>query len=306
MSTTRLDTDEIESTRTEKFLAVILTVFLLVGSIWLYLKVGDWVEHDDPYSSMTTSQQAVIDASNDASMDYDKAARRQETATTTLDKARADYEVALQAGEPAAGLKRDYQVAQKQYDVAAATASSAQARSEKAQDAANKVYDDVNREADRIHGVRDWITAGLRLLLVGGWIAASFGFVRRLRQRESRYLPLGFATVAAGAILSIVLAADYVFDYINPLDLGPIVIAAFGALVTVLTFIAVQRRLVARIPGRRTRKGECPFCGYPVRDHTLDRGPHCEGCGREVIAPCASCDEPRRVGTPHCAACGAN
>jgi uncharacterized membrane protein (UPF0136 family) len=302
MSTTRLGTDEIQSTRTEKFLAVILTVFLLVGSIWLYLKVGDWVERDDPYSSMTTSQQAVIDTSNDASMAYDKASRLQETATTTLDKARADYEVALQAGDPTAGLKRDYQQAQRQYDVAESALTTADLANVRAQNAANEVCDDVNRKADRIHDRRGWITAGLRLLLVAGWITASFAFVRRLRSRESRYLPLGFATIATGAILSIVLAGDYVFDYINPLDLGPIVIAAFGALVTVVSFIAVQRRLVARIPGRRARKGECPFCGYPVRDH----GPHCEGCGREVIAPCASCAEPRRVGAPYCATCGAN
>ncbi|MDO7869368.1 zinc ribbon domain-containing protein [Nocardioides jiangxiensis] len=301
MTTTRLDTDEIESTRTEKFLAVILTVFLLVGGIWMYLKIGDWIESDDPYSSMTAQQHAIVKTAEDASIAADQAMRQQETATTALDKARADYEVALQAGDPVAGLKRDYEVAQRQYDVAAAAAASAQARSEKAQDAANQVYQDVEDRADRIHDARGWVIAGLRLLFVGGWIAASFGFVRRLRHAESRYLPLGFATVAAGAVLSIVLAGDYVFDYINPLDLGPIVIAAFGAAVTVLTFVAVQRRLVARIPGRRTRKGECPFCGYPVRDH----GPHCEGCGREVIAACATCDQPRRVGTPHCATCGA-
>lgn len=302
MSTTRLDTDEIESTRTEKFLAVILTLFLLVGSIWLYLKIGDWVESDDPYSSMTSQQHAVVKTADDAAIAADNAMRQQELATTALDKARADYDLALQAGDPTTDLKRTYRHAQATYDAAAATASSAQARNEKAQDAANRVYEEVNKKADRIHDTRGWITAGLRLLLVGGWIAGSFGFVRRLRQRESRYLPLGFATIAAGAILSIVFAADYVFDYINPLDLGPIVIAAFGALVTVLTFVAVQRRLVARIPGRRTRKGECPFCGYPVRDH----GPHCEGCGREVIAACATCEQPRRVGTPHCASCGAN
>jgi len=304
MSTTRLDTDEIESTRTEKFLAVILTLFLLVGSIWLYLKVGDWVERDDPYaySAMTTSQRAVIEASDDASMAYEKATRRQETATVALDKARADYDVALQAGDPTAGLKRDYQAAQQQYDAAEATLTTADRANVRAQHAASEVYDEVNRKADRIHDTRGWITAGLRLLLVGGWILASFAFVRRLRQRESRYLPLGFATIAAGAILTLVFAGDYVFDYINPLDLGPIVIAAFGALVTVLTFVAVQRRLVARIPGRRARKGECPFCGYPVRDH----GPHCEGCGRDVIAPCATCAEPRRVGAAYCATCGAN
>ena len=52
---------------------------------------------------------------------------------------------------------------------------------------------------------------------------------------------------------------------------------------------------------RRVRKGECPFCGYPVRAG----GTHCEGCGREVIGDCATCGNERRVGTAHCAACGA-
>jgi hypothetical protein len=48
------------------------------------------------------------------------------------------------------------------------------------------------------------------------------------------------------------------------------------------------------------RKAECPFCGYPVRGND-----HCEGCGRDVIASCARCEQPRRVGSAFCGACGA-
>jgi hypothetical protein len=69
---------------------------------------------------------------------------------------------------------------------------------------------------------------------------------------------------------------------------------------TLLAFVGLQRYLARRIPHRRVRKGECPFCGYPVRGNE-----HCESCGREVIAPCAKCNEPRRVGSLHCGACGA-
>jgi hypothetical protein len=48
------------------------------------------------------------------------------------------------------------------------------------------------------------------------------------------------------------------------------------------------------------RRREGPFCGFPTGD-----GPHCAGCGREVIAECATCHSERRVGTEHCATCGA-
>ena len=97
-----------------------------------------------------------------------------------------------------------------------------------------------------------------------------------------------------------VFATDYITDYISWQDLGPIVLSAAGVIATVGAFVGLQRWLAARIPGRRVRNGECPFCGHPQRGDA----PHCEGCGREVIAPCAACSQPRRVGSPHCGACG--
>ena len=66
-----------------------------------------------------------------------------------------------------------------------------------------------------------------------------------------------------------------------------------------LAFVALQRYLAGRVPLRRVRKRECPFCGFPVGENE-----HCEGCGREVVAECATCSQPRRVGTLHCGACG--
>jgi hypothetical protein len=78
------------------------------------------------------------------------------------------------------------------------------------------------------------------------------------------------------------------------------VLAVAGALLTIVAFGLLQRYLARRLPERRVRHRECPFCGYPTRDVA-----HCEGCGRDVVAECASCREPRRVGTRHCRACGA-
>jgi hypothetical protein len=82
-------------------------------------------------------------------------------------------------------------------------------------------------------------------------------------------------------------------------EIGPLAISLASVVLTLGAFAALQRYLAQRIPGRRVRKGECPFCGFPARG-----GRHCEGCGRPVISECARCHEPRRVGTERCAACG--
>ena len=70
---------------------------------------------------------------------------------------------------------------------------------------------------------------------------------------------------------------------------------------TLAAFWWLQRYLARRLPYRRVRKRECPFCGYPAGAGSE----HCEGCGRQVLASCDACDQPRRVGTLHCGACGA-
>jgi hypothetical protein len=101
------------------------------------------------------------------------------------------------------------------------------------------------------------------------------------------------------AIFALVMAGDYLTDYIDVEELGPFVLSLAGIALTLAVFWWLQRYLARRIPQRRVRKGECPFCGYPVRS-----GGHCEGCGRPVIGECTTCHQPRRVGTFHCGACG--
>ncbi len=131
-------------------------------------------------------------------------------------------------------------------------------------------------------------------------LALSYWLLARTRRRRSRYFSLALAAIAYAAILAFVMATDYLTDYFDPLDLGPLVLSMVGVALTLPAFAGLQRYLARRIPQRRVRKGECPFCGYPVRDNE-----HCEGCGRDVIAPCSRCDRPRRVGSTFCGACGA-
>ena len=106
--------------------------------------------------------------------------------------------------------------------------------------------------------------------------------------------------VGAATIQALVMAGDYTTDYIDVGRSGPYLLSIAGIALTLFAFIGLQRHLAKRIPARRVRKHERPFCGFPVGKNN-----HCEGCGRSVVGACATCDGPRRVGTPHCGVCGA-
>jgi hypothetical protein len=141
------------------------------------------------------------------------------------------------------------------------------------------------------------VTFVLRLLFALGVLGAAYGLVLLLR--GSRYLTLGLAAVAAAAVLALVFAGDYIEDYVEWRDTGPLVLSAAGVALTVGAFWALQRYLQRRIPLRRLRKHECPFCGFPTGSNRS-----CEGCGRDVVGSCSHCGERRRVGVVFCGSCG--
>lgn len=282
--TTRIDTEEIESTRSEKFVAFVLAAFLLIGLGWFYVKADDWAREISPDPSMTTSEHAAVKAT-------EKASQRQADADFALEQARTSLEVARNA---------ELAKAQARFDVATREAVDARSAAEATFHAADKADAQYRTRVEQETKGRTFAVAVIRLAFIVVWMAGSFVLIGRMRRRESRYLSLGFAAAGTGTILALWFAIDYITDYIDPLDLGPFVLAGFGVAASIGAFVVLQRHLAQRIPGRRVRKGECPFCGFPVRGN----GPHCEGCGRDVVAECASCSADRRVGSPHCPSCG--
>src|SRR5439155_5723358 len=60
---TRVDVEEIQTTKGEKLLAVVLAAFLLIGGIWVYAKIDDAVRTTSPpdYSYRgTPEEQAAV------------------------------------------------------------------------------------------------------------------------------------------------------------------------------------------------------------------------------------------------------
>ena len=301
---TRVDVEEIQTTNGEKLLALVLAVFLLIGGIWVYAKIDDAVRTTSPpdYSYRgTPEEQAALARLRSTEQQLSRAQSGAADARDNLELKREAYRTALEAHRAeATRLGRAYDRARVAYaraqrKVATAAREAGQAKLP-AVDAQRHI---AQVQAGRIHK-RELLAFGLRLLWVIANVLFGYWLLARLRRRGSRYFALGLAFVAYATVLAFVMATDYLTDYFNPLDLGPLILSLVGIVATLLAFVGLQRYLAKRLPRRRVRRSECPFCGYPVR-----RNEHCEGCGREVVAPCARCSKPRRVGSAFCGACGA-
>lgn len=297
---THVDVEEIEITKSEKLLAVVLAAFLLVGGLWTYQKIDDTLRAAvEPARAAPVDRGAVdrLELADERLFEAEESGRR---ALEQLELAREAYRTALDAGAPAAALRRGYEEGQSRYEAAQARITAAQAEVAAARPPAEAAQERIQAEERRAARVESVGSFGVRLLLVLTLLVGAYALLGRLRTTGSRYLPIGLAAVGFAAVLAVVMAGDYVTDYVDPLEFGPLVLAAVGVGLTLLAFVALQRYLEKRIPVRRVRRGECPFCGFPGRGES-----HCEGCGRTIVTECGTCAAPRRVGVHHCGTCGA-
>lgn len=296
---TQVDVEEIQTTKSEKLLAVVLAAFLLVGGLWSYQKVDDTIRAAVEPTAPAPADRAAVDRLHAASEHLVAAEEAELAARDRMELAREAYRTALDADQPAGTLEMAYDEAQAAYEKSQRAVTAARdevAAATPAAEAAGERIAGERRRAVRLESIGSF---GARLLMVLVAMAGSYALLGRLRTRGSRYLPLGLAAVAFSAVFALAMAGDYVTDYIDPLEFGPLVLATVGAGLTLAAFMGLQRYLEKRIPRSRVRKGECPFCGFPGRGDA-----HCEGCGHSLVAECSSCSQPRRVGTLHCGACG--
>ena len=297
--TTTPDVEELHSTKSEKLLALVLVAFLLIGGVWSYQEIDDRVQRSIELAAPTTAEAAALSARDQAQQRLVQANERQARTRREVDFRREEFRAAVDAGRPAAALEQRYRAAQDAFAGAQVEQRAALRALVAARPAAESAGRSVSERTEQRRDRQELVTFLLRLALVLVSLLVGYVALAQLRNRGSRYLPLGGSVLAFSTILAFVLAADYLTDYFNPLDAGLLLLSLIGVLATLAAFWALQRYLARRLPSRRVRRGQCPFCGFPVRGN-----PRCEGCGRAVIASCAHCEQPRRVGTIHCATCG--
>ena len=311
--TTRPQLDEMETTRATKFLGWVLAAFLLVGGLWAYSQPLDRTDDVAPVYEEPTGEpipnpadEAAVDRYNGIRSELRRARRSAEARRRDLELAREAYRTALEAGDPAGALEQRYDRAQNRLEEAEAKVGRARARAEQlegpareAQKRIEDLYTRDERRAQELQDRRERETFGARLAWVLLCLGGAFFLFNRLRRAHSRYLIVGMAAIGFATVQAIVMASDYTTDYIELTEIGPLVLSLAGIVLTLAVLVGMQRYLARRLPRRRVRRRECPYCGFPAGANQ-----HCEGCGRALVAHCANCDEPRRVGTPHCAACG--
>jgi len=298
--TVRTDVEDLQITRTEKLLAVVLTAFLLLGGIWTYTRVDDVVRRHVRVPTENVDSSPAVRRADAAQDRVARAEDRRQNALQNLTLRREAYRTALDANKPADRLERLYNAAQVSYAAAQRELRAARRAEAAAAPAAVTAERAAERKVDAALREQARDAFLLRLVLVLAAIGLSYWLLAYLRRRRTRWYPFAGSALAFATLFAFVLAADYTTDYFDPLEWGVAFVAAIGIGATLVAYLALQRYLIKRLPQRRVRKRECPFCGYPVGENT-----HCEGCGRAVVAPCASCDSPRRVGTAHCGVCGA-
>lgn len=308
----RVGEGEMETSGTEKVLALVLAVFIAIGAIWGYFKLDDAVGQDPVRFA---SERVLLEPAEVSALRDQRQAQRavqaarvdRRAAVRGLELSRETYRTALDADESAAALQAEYEAAQAELGsasrdlaVALETEREAQPAARAAQNHLFELRQAERQRADDSRVEHDRTVFLLRLALLALMLAGAYRLLGRLRSRNSRYLPAAIAWIGATAVLAAVMAADYADGYIAFEEVGPLAISVVGVALTLVAFVALQRFLAKRVPARRVRRSECPFCGFPVRDK-----PHCEGCGRAVIGDCTSCHHDRRVGTPRCGFCGA-
>lgn len=307
----RVGDGEIETSTSEKVLAFVLAIFIAIGAVWAYEKLDEVAKPEistyQPNAAFRDpAEVAAIDRHREAIGKVRAARRDSQEATRQLELRREAYRTALDAAAPSAELQTEYEAAQAKLAAASRDLKVASATEERTQPAAadaeartEERREDALAERDDEQTKHDRIVFLLRLALLIGMLAASYRLLIRLRSRNSRYLPAAFALTGATAVLAITMAGDYTGSYIAFDEVGPLAISIAGIALTLGAFVALQRFLAKRVPARRVRRGECSFCGFPLRGT-----PHCEGCGRAAIAACSDCGQERRVGTPRCGNCG--
>jgi len=298
----RVEVEDIETTRSEKLLAGVLAVFVLVAGIWTYSRIDDFARVRIPVTYVPSGSDQIAIVRLDAAQERSaEATVERQRALENLELRRETYRTALEAGRPAEALASRYDLAQHRYEQASRHEAAARRSVDAAEANAEGAHARTNESAERQERLQAFLSVSLRGTFIFVVLTVGYLLLGRLRRRGSRYFPLTVSLVAAAAVLTLIMAADYVTDYVDPADLGPILLSITGGALTIGAFVLLQRYLRRRLPYRRVRHARCPFCGYPTRGNRF-----CEGCGRAVVAECTTCEADRRVGALRCGACGAS
>ena len=114
----RVGDGEIETSTAEKVLALVLAVFIAIGAIWGYFKLDEVAKTDSTYSYLPDQKLlgpeefSALENHRQAVGSVQTARRERRAVINRLEFRREAYRTALDAGEPSAELRAEYESAQ--------------------------------------------------------------------------------------------------------------------------------------------------------------------------------------------------
>ena len=170
---TQVEVEDIQTTKSEKLLAVVLAVFLLIGGLWAYEKSDDYVRRAIETTRPTAAEREATSSLQDAQRRLARARRAEREALTTLEVRREAYRTALEAGRATAAQERSYRTAEASYEAAEAETRAAEREVAAARPAAQEARRaSRGRREHRLDRQERYICAR-RLVFVAGSTAVS-------------------------------------------------------------------------------------------------------------------------------------
>ena len=308
------ETSQLETTRAERFLALAMIVFLLIGGAWVFREIQtlpprpDWVAIEERHLSQElkeeyrTTEATFYEAQNNLSMRQDAVNK----ASLEYEFRREEYRVALDKGieDPEReavyldALKR-FEDAQLEVEVATTLAVRSQARMDELRHTWNSAQEKIQLDYAQAQRQFEWKLFLLRILFAIPVFMLSLLTFAHLRKRNSNYLVFGTALIGFASLQLAYLFALYAWHLLR--DVAQIVVSVTGTALCIVGIVWIRRYVLdsERVARARVRKGQCPSCGTGAGDQM-----YCISCGEALQKKCQSCGNNRPVHSEFCPQCG--
>lgn len=305
----------VELTRFEKVLAFGLTIFLLVGGIWVLNRL-DWVV---PRPSGEDLHARLAAIARDAKLDEQQGQLLQleqqlagleiQVSQRTIEHEfrREEYRTALDAGRDDPVRRAAYyqaladlEAVQEQAATVRTITLAQRAKTQALQARVAAEQAPLWAEFERQQNRRDLVVFLLRLAYTGPVLALTVWGWHRLRLRRSQYLLIGTSLVGFSIAQAVFFVGGYAWTLFR--HVAQLAISIGGSVIAIAGLVVMKRYALnpARVRRARLRKGRCPRCAYPVQADQV----FCADCGERVASLCPACGGLRPSALPVCPHCG--
>lgn len=308
------EASQVETSWVERWLALAMVVFLLVGGAWVFRELQsvpsrpNYADIESRYISEELRNQHTLaqEAYWTANRSYQQTVEKYNHTYQEYEFRREEYRVMLERNIDDPVRFRAYNDALAAYEAAQLSRQVASQVEERASSALratqalmDQAYTKISADYDSLRHSFEWKLFGLRISYSLPVFLLALLVFTRMRRQGSNYLIFGTALVSFSSLQLLYLVALYSWHLLR--DVAQIAISLIGTALCIAGIVVIRRYLIdpVRIAKSRLRKGLCPACATPAGDNLF-----CCSCGEALKHKCSSCGLHRPVRAEFCPHCG--